>query len=81
MHLSYYLGNNGERGCLIVTNLRIIWVSHAHNRINLSETPLHLPLLYSYAYGSIMRIYIYIYIYGRHWFGHHYHAVHSQGEE
>lgn len=29
-------GNNGERGSLIVTNLRIIWVSHASNKINLS---------------------------------------------
>lgn len=30
-------GNNGERGALIVTNLRIIWISHAHARINLSK--------------------------------------------
>lgn len=29
-------GNNGERGSLIVTNLRIIWVSHANSNINLS---------------------------------------------
>jgi Bardet-Biedl syndrome 5 protein len=29
-------GNNGERGSLIVTNLRIIWVSHAKSSINLS---------------------------------------------
>jgi Bardet-Biedl syndrome 5 protein len=29
-------GNNGERGSLIVTNLRIIWVSHANSKINLS---------------------------------------------
>lgn len=30
-------GNNGERGALIVTNLRIIWISHAHAKINLSK--------------------------------------------
>mmetsp|Transcript_24166 Transcript_24166/g.53773 ORF Transcript_24166/g.53773 Transcript_24166/m.53773 type:complete len:351 (-) Transcript_24166:2076-3128(-) len=29
-------GNNGERGSLIVTNLRLIWVSHAKSSINLS---------------------------------------------
>jgi len=29
-------GNNGERGSLIVTNLRIMWVSHRNNRTNLS---------------------------------------------
>lgn len=29
-------GNNGERGSLIVTNLRIIWVSHKTSKINLS---------------------------------------------
>lgn len=29
-------GNNGERGSLLVTNLRIIWVSHAKSTINLS---------------------------------------------
>jgi|EP01033_Poteriospumella_lacustris_P005748 Bardet-Biedl syndrome 5 protein len=29
-------GNNGERGSLIVTNLRIIWVAHNSSKINLS---------------------------------------------
>jgi Bardet-Biedl syndrome 5 protein len=29
-------GNNGERGSLIVTNLRLLWISHANSRINLS---------------------------------------------
>ena len=29
-------GNNGERGSLIVTNLRILWVCHSNSRINLS---------------------------------------------
>jgi Bardet-Biedl syndrome 5 protein len=29
-------GNNGERGSLIVTNLRIMWIAHASNNINLS---------------------------------------------
>lgn len=29
-------GNNGERGSLIVTNLRIMWVCHANNKVNLS---------------------------------------------
>lgn len=29
-------GNNGERGSLIVTNLRLIWVSHADSSVNLS---------------------------------------------
>lgn len=29
-------GNNGERGSLMVTNLRLIWVSHTNSRINLS---------------------------------------------
>jgi Bardet-Biedl syndrome 5 protein len=30
-------GNNGERGSLIITNLRIMWISHANNKINLSK--------------------------------------------
>lgn len=29
-------GNNGERGSLVVTNLRILWISHNNNKINLS---------------------------------------------
>ena len=29
-------GNNGERGSLVVTNLRILWVAHKSNRTNLS---------------------------------------------
>lgn len=29
-------GNNGERGSLVVTNLRILWISHSNQRINLS---------------------------------------------
>ncbi len=29
-------GNNGERGSLIVTNLRIVWVAHANTKVNLS---------------------------------------------
>ena len=29
-------GNNGERGTLIVTNLRVLWICHLNNRINLS---------------------------------------------
>ncbi|KAG5179328.1 Bardet-Biedl syndrome 5 [Tribonema minus] len=29
-------GNNGERGSLIVTNLRILWVSHKNSKVNLS---------------------------------------------
>lgn len=29
-------GNNGERGSLTITNLRIMWVSHANVRTNLS---------------------------------------------
>ena len=29
-------GNNGERGSLIVTNLRLIWVSHSKTKVNLS---------------------------------------------
>jgi len=29
-------GNNGERGSLIVTNLRILWISHNNSRVNLS---------------------------------------------
>jgi hypothetical protein len=29
-------GNNGERGSLAITNLRIIWQSHRHSRTNLS---------------------------------------------
>lgn len=30
-------GNNGERGSLIITNLRIIWASHVNAKINLSK--------------------------------------------
>ncbi len=30
-------GNNGERGSLIISNLRIIWVSHRNTRTNLSK--------------------------------------------
>lgn len=29
-------GNNGERGSLVVTNLRILWIAHKNNRTNLS---------------------------------------------
>lgn len=29
-------GNNGDKGCLIITNLRLIWFSDANQRINLS---------------------------------------------
>ena len=29
-------GNNGERGSMIVTNLRILWIAHANSKINLS---------------------------------------------
>lgn len=29
-------GNNGERGSLIVTNLRILWIAHNSSKINLS---------------------------------------------
>jgi len=32
-------GNNGERGAFSVTNLRIIWCSHANPNINLSTFP------------------------------------------
>lgn len=34
--LNLFLGNNGERGSLIITNLRIMWIAHANTRINLS---------------------------------------------
>ena len=30
-------GNNGDRGSLEITNLRIIWTSHKNPRTNLSE--------------------------------------------
>ena len=29
-------GNNGSRGSLVVTNLRIMWISHKSTRTNLS---------------------------------------------
>ena len=29
-------GNNGERGELVITNLRLIWCSHKNRRTNLS---------------------------------------------
>ena len=29
-------GNNGERGSLVVTNLRVLWISHSNSKINLS---------------------------------------------
>lgn len=29
-------GNNGERGSLIVTNLRLQWICHSNSRVNLS---------------------------------------------
>jgi Bardet-Biedl syndrome 5 protein len=29
-------GNNGEPGSLVITNLRLVWVSHRTNKINLS---------------------------------------------
>lgn len=29
-------GNNGERGSLVVTNLRLLWISHRSNFVNLS---------------------------------------------
>jgi Bardet-Biedl syndrome 5 protein len=30
-------GNNGERGSLSITNLRMVWQSHKNARTNLSE--------------------------------------------
>jgi hypothetical protein len=30
-------GNNGERGALIISNLRLIWVSHKSQKTNLSK--------------------------------------------
>ena len=36
-------GNNGERGQLSITNLRMIWSSHKHPKINLSACS-HPPL-------------------------------------
>jgi Bardet-Biedl syndrome 5 protein len=30
-------GNNGERGSLEITNLRVMWTSHKNPRCNLSE--------------------------------------------
>lgn len=30
-------GNNGERGSMIITNLRMIWVAHANSKVNLSK--------------------------------------------
>ena len=32
-------GNNGDRGSLSITNLRIIWSSHKRPRTNLSTCP------------------------------------------
>ena len=29
-------GNNGERGSLVVTNLRLLWISHVNSKVNLS---------------------------------------------
>ena len=29
-------GNNGDRGTLVVTNLRILWINHKNQRLNLS---------------------------------------------
>ncbi len=43
-------GNNGERGSLIVTNLRLMWISHSNNRINLSKGGIFLLLLISFRY-------------------------------
>jgi Bardet-Biedl syndrome 5 protein len=37
-------GNNGERGALIITNLRIKWISHTNTKINLSKSSLFLIL-------------------------------------
>jgi Bardet-Biedl syndrome 5 protein len=34
-------GNNGERGSLEITNLRVIWTSHKNSRTNLSERNMH----------------------------------------
>lgn len=30
-------GNNGQRGSLCMTNLRLIWTSHKSDKVNLSE--------------------------------------------
>jgi len=35
-HVEDTKGNNGERGSLLITNLRLIWFSEASNRVNLS---------------------------------------------
>ena len=34
-------GNNGERGSMIITNLRMIWVSHKSSTVNLSKNIYH----------------------------------------
>ena len=36
-------GNNGERGSLVITNLRMIWRSFKDSKTNLSECKHHLP--------------------------------------
>ena len=35
-HVEDTKGNNGDKGCLLITNLRLIWFSDANQRINLS---------------------------------------------
>lgn len=40
-------GNNGERGALIITNLRIKWISHTNTKINLSKYWHDFSALYS----------------------------------
>ena len=34
-------GNNGERGSLVMTNLRMLWVAHTNSKINLSTLMLN----------------------------------------
>jgi Bardet-Biedl syndrome 5 protein len=50
-------GNNGERGSLIVTNLRIIWASHTSAKINLSKRILIVVMdyveLFYYSIGTM----------------------------
>ena len=50
-------GNNGERGSLIVTNLRIIWVSHQNPTVNLSMLTLN-PTNFSAVYRYWFQCYI-----------------------
>ena len=55
-------GNNGERGSMIITNLRMIWVAHASSKVNLSK----IFFFFQYICRNLY-LYLILFCFCRHW--------------